>query len=81
MINVVDYEMVGRVDYFTVHLNIVSLIPKAITTADIECICALDDIPLVLIQSLEILRIDDGVFALCQRYPAERIAVAESAVK
>ena len=80
MIDVVDDEMVRRVHYFTVHLNIVSLIPEAITTADIEGICALDDIPLVFIQPLEILRIDDGVFALCQRYPAERIAVAEPSV-
>ena len=80
MIDVVDYEMVRRVDYFTVHLNIVSLIPEAIATANIEGISALDDIPLVFIQPLEILRIDDGVFALCQRYPAERIAVAAPSV-
>ena len=81
MINVVDYEMVGRVDYFTVHSDIFYLSPETYTTDGIESVSSLVGIPFVLIQSLEIFRIDDSVFALCKRYPAESVAVAELAVK
>ena len=80
MINVVNFEMVGRADHFTVHRNIFFLFPDAIATAGIESVTMFHCIPFVLVQSLEILRIDDGVFALGQRYPAERIAVADPAV-
>jgi len=41
---------------------------------------AIGGIPFVLIQSLEIFRIDDGVFSLGKRYPAESVAVAGPAV-
>ena len=81
MINMVDYEMVGRVDYFTVHPILDILFADANGSGGIEGICTLDSIPLVLIQSLEILGIDDGIFALSKRYPAEPIAVAAPAVK
>jgi len=80
VVNVVHYEMVGRVEYFTVHPDIFSFVPGAGTTDGIESITPLGGVPFVLIQSLEILRIDDGVFALRKRYPAERIAVADPAV-
>ncbi len=81
MINVVYYEMAGRVDYFTVHPDIGCLFRGAETTDGIESVAALDGMPFVIIQSLEIVRVDDGVFALCKRYPAESIAVADPAVK
>ena len=82
MINVVHYEMVRRLYYFAVHLNILHLVFSQMNlSAGIKSVSALHGMPFVLIQSLEILRIDDGVFALCQRYPAERIAVAAPAVK
>ena len=81
MINVVHYEMVWRADYFTVHPDICCLFRGAGTTDGIESITPLGGVPFVLIQSLEIFRIDDGVFSLCKRYPAERIAVAGPAVK
>ena len=73
--------MVGRVHYFTVHLNMDMLFVDANCSSGIEGISALDGIPFVLIQSLEIIRIDNGVFALCKRYPAESVAVAETAIK
>ena len=81
MINVVNYKMVGCVDYFTVHSDIGCLFRGTYTTGGIESVSLPDSMPFVLIQSLETLRIDDGVFALFQRYPAESIAVAEPAVK
>jgi hypothetical protein len=81
MINVVDEEMVGRVDYFTVHFHRNTLSADSIGSDGIEGIWALGDMPFVLIQSLEIVWVDDGVFALCKRYPAEGVAVAETAVK
>ena len=80
MINVIDEEMAGRVDYFTVHRNIFFLFPDAVTTAGIESVTMSYCTPFVLIQSLEIFGIDDGVFSLCQRYPSESVAVADPAV-
>ena len=80
MVDVVDYEMVRRVDYFTVHPDIGCLFRGAETTDGIISVGLLDSVPFVLIQSLEIFRIDDGVFPLCKRYPAESVAVADPAV-
>jgi len=80
MIDVVDYEMVGRVEYFTVHPDMFSLVPGAGTTDCIESITPFGGVPFVLVQSFEILGIDDGVLSLGQRYPAERVAVAGPAV-
>jgi len=81
MVDVVHYEMVGQTDYFTVHPDIGCLFCGAGTTDGIESVATLDSMPFVPIQSLEILRIDDGVFALRKRYPAERVAVVDPAVK
>ena len=50
-------------------------------SAGIEGMCVLDGKPFVFIQSLEIIQIDDGVFPLSKRYPAEGVAVAGSAVQ
>ena len=77
----VYYKMAGRVHYFTVHPDIFSFFPGAGTTDGIVSITPFGGVPFVLIQSLEIFRIDDGVFSLGKRYPAERIAVACPAVK
>ena len=81
MINMVDEEMVRGVYYFTVHFMIDTLFAGSNGSDGIKGILAPAGLPFVLIQSLEILRIDDGVFALCQRYPAEGVAVAAPAVK
>jgi hypothetical protein len=80
MIDVVDYEMTGWAEYFTVHPDPDSIFPWAYTTDGIESVTALDSMPFVLIQSLEIFRVDDGVFSLSKRYPAESVAVAGPAV-
>jgi len=42
---------------------------------------ALVSLPFILIQSLEIFRIDDGVLSLGKAYSAERIAVAGPVVQ
>ena len=52
MINVVDYEMVGRVDYFTVHPDLDSPFPRTDTANGIESVTVLNSIPFVLIQSI-----------------------------
>ena len=72
--------MVGWVDYFTVHPDIYLLSPEADTTNGIVSVTALYSMPFVLIQPLEIVGIDDGVFSLCKRYPSERIAVAQPVI-
>ena len=81
MIDVVYYKMVGRAEYFTVHPDICCPFRWADTTDGIESVTALDSVPFVLVQSFEILRIDDGVFSLGKRYPAEWVAVAGPAVQ
>ena len=81
MINMVHNEMVWGVYYFAVHLNILALVFTQMNpSAGIESVAFFDSMPFVLIQSLEIFRIDYGVFALSKRYPAESIAVADPAV-
>jgi len=80
MIDVVYYEMFQRVEYFTVHPDIGCFIRVADTTDGVESVILPDSVPFVLVQSLEILGIDDGVFSLGKRYPAERVAVAQPAV-
>jgi len=80
VIDVIYYEMVRRIDYFTVHPDISSVSPGAGGADGIKRIASCCDVPFVPVQSLEILGIDDGVFALGQWYPAERIAVAGPAV-
>ena len=49
MINVVDEEMVGRVDYFTMHPDRNILFADVNGSAGIEGITALDGTPFVLI--------------------------------
>ena len=49
MINVVDEETVGRVDYFTVHPDSNILFADVTGSSGIEGISALDGIPFVLI--------------------------------
>jgi len=49
MINVVDEEIVGRVDYFTMHPDRNILFADAFVSVGIEGICALAGMPFVLI--------------------------------
>jgi len=49
MINVVDEEIVGRVDYFTMHHDRNILFANVNGSAGIEGICALADMPFVLV--------------------------------
>jgi len=81
MIYVVDYEMVRRVDYFTVHPDPNSPFTGADTTDGIEGIVALGDMPFVFVQSFEIIGVDNGVFSLGKRYPSEGVAVAGPAIQ
>ena len=49
MINVVDEEIIGRVDYFTMHPDRNILFADAFVSVGIEGICALAGMPFVLI--------------------------------
>jgi hypothetical protein len=81
VIDVVGYEVVGQGDYFPVHPNICCLSCPMVTSDGIESVTGLYGVPFMPVQSLEILRIDDGVLAVRKAYPAERIAVAAPSVK
>ena len=64
-----------------VHFESDTLFAGSNASDGIEGIVAPGGLPFVLIQSLEILRIDDGVFSLGKRYPSEGVAVAGPAVQ
>jgi len=72
--------MARCVEYFTVHPDRNKFFAGGNGSSGIEGPFALDGKPFVFIQSLEILRIDDGVFSLSKRYPPEGVAVARLAV-
>ena len=80
MIHMVDEEMVWRAQYLPVHFKSDTLFADSNASDGIKGTVAPGSVPFVFIQPLEILRIDDGVFALCKRYPAERIAIAAPSV-
>ena len=81
MINVVHYEMARRVEYFTVHTDRNILFADAFFSVGVEGPCILGGVPFVFIQSLEILRIDDGILSLSELYPPEGVAVAAPPVQ
>jgi len=81
MVDMIDEKMVGRVDNLSMHLNGDSLLANPRIPARIIGHRTPDHVPFVFIQSLEIFRIDDGVFALGKRYPAEGVAVTGPAVQ
>jgi len=81
MVDMIDEKMVGRVDNLAVHFHMLPLVETHMNPPDgIIGVFGLIGVPFVLVQSREILRIDDGVLSLCQRYPAEGVAVAGPAV-
>lgn len=47
----------------------------------VEGVSVFGDVPGVLVEAVVVLWVDDCVFALCEGYAAERIAVAEAAIK
>ncbi len=81
MVYMVDEKMPGRVDYFTVHLNIKSLFPGPGGSDGIIGISVLAGVPLVLAQPLVIFGVHDGVFALCKLYPSKGVAVVDATVE
>ncbi len=81
MVDMIDEKMAGRIENLTVHLDMFPLLFTEIDApTGIKGVFALNSVPFVLVQSLEIFRIDEGVLSLCQRYPAEGVAVACPAV-
>ena len=81
MVDVIDEKMIGRVENLAVHLDMFPLFITDMNPADgIIRVFGLVGVPFVFAQPLEIFRVDDGVLSLCQRYPAESVAVARPAV-
>ncbi len=80
MVDMVNEKMLGRVDYFAVHLNIKSLFPGPGGSGGIIGISVFAGIPFVLAQSLVIFGVHYGVFALCKLYPSKGVAVVDAAV-
>ena len=81
MVDMIDEKTVGRVENLSVHLDMLRLVFTEIDApAGIISVFALNSVPFVFIQSLEIFRVDDCVLSLCQRYLAEGVAVAGPAV-
>ena len=82
MVDMIDVKMVGRVENLAVHLNMLPLVFSQMNPPDgIIGVFALICVPFVFVQALEILRIDDGVFALSERYPPKGVAVAQPTVQ
>ncbi len=51
------------------------------TTSSIKGASTLAGIPFVFAQALVIVRVHDGVFTLCKRYPAKGVAIVDTAVR
>ncbi len=74
--------MVGRVENLAVHLNMLPLVFTQMNPpSGIKGVFALNRVPFVFAQALVVFGVDDGVFALSERYPAKGIAVVDAAVE
>ena len=82
MIYVVYEHRSGDLENLAVHLNDDSLSTSVLAyiSHGVKCAGAPDDVPFVFCEPVVILRIDYGVFALCQRYPAECVVVTQPAI-
>ena len=83
MVYMVNVQMGGWIYYFTMHLKIESLFCFRASgiSACIKGVNAPDGIPFVRTYPVVIVGIDDGVFALCERYSSVRIAAAQPAIE
>ena len=78
----IDVKMAGRIDNLTVHLNGYPFFcADPFAPGDIIRIPELLCMPFVLVQSRVVVRIDDGVSSLGQRYPAKSIAVTDPSIQ
>ena len=80
MVYVVNEEVAGCVHNHAMHFGMDSLSIFKCGSDGVECVCAGIGVPFMFVQSFEIFGVNNGVFAACKRYPAERVAVTEPAV-
>lgn len=80
LVNVIDKHIIRNFDYLTVHADTITFAPIPNRASRVECRAAPDNKPFVFGKPKIIIRIDDGVLALCKRYPAEGVAVAQAPV-
>jgi hypothetical protein len=73
--------MVGRVENLAMHLHMLPLVFTQMNPpGGIIGVFALNRVPFVFAQALVIFGVDDGVFALSERYASEGVAEADAAV-
>ena len=81
MIDVVNDEA-GRDFYYTaMHVNGGRVFSCGSVAFGVKSVAVLSNVPFVFTEPIVIFGVNDGKFALCQGYAAERIAVAEAAIE
>ena len=79
MVDVVNDAALGDFYDTAVHVNGGRVFSCGGVALGVKCVAVFSDVPFVFTQRVVILGINDGKFALCKGYAAERIAVAEAA--
>jgi len=82
MIYVVNKYTTGNFEDLSVHLDDDALVVvRADCPHSIESAPAPADVPFVFSQPVEVVRVNNGVFALRKRYASEDVAVTNAAVE
>ena len=82
VIDMIDERIIGDLAYFAVHIEAAFLALCGDNRANrVAGQAASGGKPFVFGKPKEVVRIDEGVFALGQQYPAERIAVPEPPIQ
>ncbi len=79
MVDVVNDAAGGDFYYTAVHVNGTRVFSCGGIALGIKCVAVLSNVPSVFAERFVIIGVNDGKFALCQGYAAERITVAEAA--
>ena len=81
MVDVVNDAAGGNFYYTAVHVNGTRVFSCGGVALGVTSVAVLSNVPFVFTQHFVIFGVNDGKLALCQGYAAERIAVAEAAIK
>ncbi len=81
MIDVVNDVAGGDFYYTAVHVNGGGVFSCGGVAFGVKGVAVLSNVPFAFTQRFEVVGVNDGKFALCQGYVAERIAVAEAAIQ
>lgn len=80
-VDMIYKHIVGDFAYLAVHEMAASFAPSVNRANRIKCRAAFEGEPFISSEPEITVRIDDGVLALGQRYPAERIAVPDAPIQ